>query len=117
MLFYSVWPLVAVCSFRYADPPKSQKMNFRQDYIIPQLLLETIIDENAPEHYPAPCIGIRYYSARKQLFDLAGMCEDANKYINYAFPAQDIREQGSCNVLKSIFLPEKVVYRKDLITR
>ena len=42
--FLLLWPLVACCSFRFSN---SKEMRYRQDYIIPQFLLEIIIDKNA----------------------------------------------------------------------
>ena len=109
-LFLQAWPLVACCSFRYADP---SGMCFRQDYIVSQLLLEFMIDKKANDAFNGKLNqvnGIRYHSAKHGIFNES----PGYSCVNYAFPAQEICEAGDCEYLSSIFRREQVYYLKEL---
>ena len=100
--FIKLWPLVACCSFEYEN---SKEMKFRPDYIIPQLLLEYIIDKNTDV-----CIngcgekicGIKYHSVKKDFFNKNDTLS-ITTYNNYVFPAQSNQTNGYCFILKEQF--------------
>lgn len=100
--FVRLWPLVAYCSFVYEN---SKDMKFRPDYIIPQLLLEYIIDKNADadiKRVGEKACGIKYHSVKKAFFKNK---EKTPKvlYNNYVFPVMSNQSKGYCNVLKEQF--------------
>lgn len=100
--FVLLWPIVACCSFRYNNPIG---MKYRQDYILPQFLLETIIDNNAMNvilQRKLHISGIRYHSARKDFFG-DDFSVASPTYVNYAFPAQKVFPRGYCSVLLNSF--------------
>lgn len=102
MKFVKMWPLVACCSFVYENP---DDMKFRPDYIIPQLLLEYIIDKNADVDITGTgkkVCGIRYHSVTKDFFEHEGKTS-AVTYNNYVFPAITNKANGYCSILKEQF--------------
>lgn len=113
--FIRFWPLVACCSMTYEY---TEKMKFRQDYIIPQLLLEYIIDKNADN-----CIngteeriyGIRYGSVKNDL-----LCNEINlkrvSSANYVFPVLSNQSHGYCHILRDFFHVKKVYLLSELVT-
>ena len=105
--FVELWPLVACCSFRYKD---TSEMSFRPDYIIPQLLLEIIVDKVAEEHLHGNDIevhGIRYHSVRKPLLHHVSD-KEKSVYINYVFPVNSCEPTGFCEELQSLFRVERI---------
>lgn len=97
------WPLVACCSFVYED---SKDMKFRPDYIIPQMLLEYIIDKNADvdiRRTGEKVCGIKYHSVKKSFFNNN---EKKSKvtYDNYVFPVISNQSRGYCSDLKEQFV-------------
>lgn len=96
--FLLFWPLVACCSISYKS---SKVMTFRPDYILPQLLLEYIVDKNAQEMLSTTnetLCGIRYHSVKKAIFDRSKM-----SMVNYVFPAVSSQSSGLCEILKQCF--------------
>lgn len=109
--FLQFWPIVACCSFVYNC---SGKMQFRPDYIIPQLLLEYLIDNNADNEID--CVGekvygIRYHCAKRQLFSDDNV---ERLYINYVFPALSNEKTGYCKQLTEFFSVKRVCFLKEL---
>lgn len=108
--FLLLWPLVMCCSFSYKD---DNKMYFRPDYIIPQMLLEYLIDckysemLNGKEEIVA---GIRYHSVQRPMFPL----QKEKQYVNYVFPVQESRVKGFCEKLKNEFHIQEVAFLKDM---
>ena len=108
--FLKFWPLVACCSFNYS---KTNKMNFRPDYIIPQLLLEYLMDQNSEVDILGEGIkvyGIRYHSVLGSLFDE----NKSPTYVNYVFPTIISNRTGHCDFLSNLFIIESVSSLKDL---
>lgn len=100
--FIRLWPLVACCSFVYEN---ANDMKFRPDYIIPQLLLEYIIDKNADadiKGFGEKVCGIKYHSVKKSFFKNNDETSK-NMYNNYVFPVISGQPKGYCNVLKKMF--------------
>lgn len=100
--FVRLWPLVACCSFVYEN---SKDMKFRPDYIIPQLLLEYIIDKNADadlKNTGQKVCGIKYHSVKKAFFKNNKKASKVT-YNNYVFPIISNQSKGYCNVLKEQF--------------
>lgn len=106
--FIKLWPLVACCSFTFNN---TEKMHFRPDYIIPQLLLEFIMDKNTDNIISSidkTLLGIRYHSIKTSLFD-----KDDN-YINYVFPVCSDNHEGLCPNLSNLFKINTVLSLKEL---
>ena len=94
--YAKLWPLIAACSMKRR--PDSQK-GFVVEYIIPQLLLRWVIEQqnSAPSSATPTLDGIRYFSTHidDHKVNLAGM--------NYVFPIRKRSTSGFCSVLKSKF--------------
>jgi hypothetical protein len=82
--YLQLWPLIAACSVRTT----SSKSSFYPQYIVPQMLLQWVCDEQKVD-------GIRYFSTR--------MPADALPFDNCAFPARNITHQGRCSYLSAKF--------------
>ena len=111
--FITLWPLVACCSFVYSE---TTDMNFRPDYILPQLLLEFVIDLKAEYGIRGDdkeIIGIRYHSVKKPFWNLASETTEQN-YVNYVFPALTVEESGYCKSLQQHFDVKTVVLLKQI---
>jgi len=105
--FVRLWPLVACCSFAYKD---TSDMSFRPDYIIPQLLLEHIIDKNAEKGIAGSdniLHGIRYHSVKKAPFQDCSK-SSTSSYINYVFPVFSNEVSGYCDTLEKLFCVDTV---------
>ena len=82
-------------------------MAFRPDYIIPQLLLEYIVDRNAINDITGcqdKVVGIRYYAVREMDKEIPYRRDR----INYAFPVQKSAETGLSEDITAIFYVEDV---------
>ena len=113
--FLNFWPLVACCSFSYKN---TKKMEFRPDYVIPQLLFEYIMDlwvETSINGTEEIACGLRYYSVKKDYFN-KWITENTfeKKYINYVFPAVSDEHSGLCAYLTSLFKIETVFTLKEM---
>ncbi|MGF0032226.1 hypothetical protein ACQRBN_04580 [Bariatricus sp. SGI.154] len=112
---YSLWPIIACCSFSYN---MNKEMKFRPDYIIPQLLLEYIIDTNYDKKIlgiEEDIVGIRYRTVRKTFYNLQENRFD-NKYVNYVFPVLSNEQCGHCSKLKDFFDVTEVFRLKELMS-
>lgn len=108
--FLQFWPLIMCCSFSYKE---GDKMSFRPDYIIPQMMLEYLIDckyTNMVKGNSENIIGIRYHSVRRQMFPT----NEEKKYVNYVFPVQTNNSSGFCQKLSDVFTVESVSYFNEL---
>lgn len=81
------WPLLAACSIKrmHASAP------FIHEYIVPQLLLQWIVNQDKFD-------GIRYFSVNEELYQAspAMVC-------NYVFPARSFAATGHCARLRGKF--------------
>jgi hypothetical protein len=81
------WPLIAACSIEV----ESKEGTFFPEYIVPQLLLQWVTQEQKVD-------GIRYFSTKT-------MPEDADPYAHYScvFPSKMVASSGHCSYLKKKF--------------
>lgn len=84
-----IWPLICACSFKV----KEKDRGFRSEYIIPQLLMQIVINSNDVD-------GIRYLSSHQPKKTLG---PSAPLYVNYAFPAPYETKKSYSTVLASKF--------------
>jgi hypothetical protein len=85
--YLTCWPLIAACSVRVFYPG----MPFKPEYIVPQLLLQYLLNETSLD-------GLRYFSTRI----------DQNEHspwaaMNYVFPVQEQVANGFCPRLREKF--------------
>lgn len=113
--FCELFPLVFLCSTSiiddsHNDTQKSKKdPSFRPDYIIPQLLLEYIIDRTTLREKTV--VGIQYYSVQEN-FILDWINNDfsaLNNNKNIVFPVRSFQESGNCRELEKIISVEQVL--------
>ena len=106
-------PLVFMCSTEISKTKIAnvgeEKIAFRIDYVIPQLLLEYVLDQTVWNEKQV--LGIKYYSVReKAILDLIrGNTAVANSKINYAIPARTNSESGYCKELQKTFYVKKIM--------
>lgn len=101
--FFVNLSLILICSIhiRYED---ESNVNFRKEYIFPQLLLEYMINESILQE--SKVIGIKYFSTKENFIAdfLRGDFYSLQKKCNYVFPSEDAKKSdGYCSQLKSIF--------------
>ena len=84
-----LFPLIVACSLKVREHQDNHK--FKSEYVIPQLLLESLRGE---------FYGIRYRSTR--IPDFTEQC------WNFAIPPKDIMDSGYCITLKRMFLMSEV---------
>jgi RES domain len=84
-----LFPIVAACSLKVREHQDNHK--FKSEYVIPQLLLESLRGE---------FYGIRYRSTR--IPDFTEQC------WNFAIPPKDIMDSGYCITLKRMFSMSEV---------
>ncbi len=82
-----LFPLIMSCSIIN----KENNRIFKEEYIIPQLLLEWVRNKNVIN-------GVEYFSLSLPEYNL-----DQRFYKNYVFPAKQQKVKGHCNFLSSIF--------------
>ena len=82
-----LFPLIMSCSIINRENNRV----FKEEYIIPQLLLEWVRNKNVIN-------GIEYFSLSLPEYEL-----DQRLYRNYVFPAKQQKVTGQCNFLSSIF--------------
>lgn len=111
MNFLKLFPLVFLCSTEILQNEASNLMEpkFRPDYVIPQLLLEYILDRTTWDEFPI--IGIKYYSAKEDFFRewLNGNTQNLPKKINIAIPARTDGSSGYCSILRELFHIERII--------
>lgn len=83
------WPLIAACSIRSA----SQIGSFCPEYIVPQMLLQWVIRNNAEVD------GIRYFSVRTP----SSGRPYVHAHSNLVFPARTCASSGYCEFLRKVF--------------
>lgn len=112
--FVRLWPLIACCSFAYLD---TTNMMFRPDYVLPQLLLEHVIDKNADidldESVGKRVVGIKYRSVRKPFFG-SNVEQNSVCYHNYVFPSLSGQRIGHCATLSKMFKVTRVSMLNEL---
>jgi hypothetical protein len=81
------FPLVLACSVKVRIP----NATFKPEYIIPQLLLEFVSQNDQID-------GIKYLSTKVKYDDITGV-----KAYNYVFPVKNISKKGHCDSLKKNF--------------
>lgn len=99
---YRLWPLISCCSFSYKT---KTDVSFNSNYIVPQLLLEYVIDksfDNKIRRKSKDIAGIRYHSVKKPFFNFKENKFDKN-YVNYVFPVLSDKKSGYCSNLKRCF--------------
>ncbi len=82
-----LFPLIMSCSIINRENNRV----FKEEYIIPQLLLEWVRNKNVIN-------GIEYFSLSLPEYNL-----DQRLYRNYVFPAKQQKVTGQCNFLSNIF--------------
>ena len=82
-----LFPLIMSCSVIN----KENNRVFKEEYIIPQLLLEWVRNKNVIN-------GVEYFSLSLPEYNL-----DQRLYKNYVFPAKQQKVKGQCDFLSSIF--------------
>ncbi len=96
-------PLVLVCS-TYIDYEKEDEAKFKKEYILPQLLLEYIINESILKENKV--IGIKYFSVKENFLEYfeKGDFYNMQKICNYVFPTMDAKNsEGYCTQLNKLF--------------
>lgn len=81
------WPLLAACSIKVRHPGA----HFKPEYIIPQLLLQWLINETRLD-------GVRYFTTKVSRYFPGPM-----PVSNFAFPVRTSKPSGYCDHLKSRF--------------
>jgi hypothetical protein len=82
------FPLYLACSVGVKSPHNP----FKVEYVIPQLLLQYARQNNAID-------GIKYFSINVDYENP----ENAGVFCNYVFPVQNVKTEGYCPVLNSMF--------------
>lgn len=111
--FLRLWPLVACCSFTYRS---TDGMAFRPDYVLPQLLLEHVIDKTCPANMTngqRRVWGIKYRSVKEPYFEKS-VKYDGEPFHNYVFPAISGRRKGHCPDLENLFTVTQVSFLNEL---
>ena len=101
--FLANLPLILVCS-TYTIYDNEAEVKFKKEYILPQLLLEYIINESILKD--CDVIGIKYFSVKEDFIQyfLKGDFYSMQKICNYVFPAQGTKNNtGHCSQLKDMF--------------
>lgn len=101
--FLANLPLILVCS-TYSEYVDKSEVKFKKEYILPQLLLEYIINESVFKDYNV--IGIKYFSVKEDFIQyfLNGDFYNMQKICNFVFPAQETKNnEGYCSQLKDMF--------------
>lgn len=95
--------LVYACSIQVQHPDAP----FKPEYIIPQLVMQSIVKYNNDEKHSKRIIGIKYSSTHVKDHQLWKSYPENRKnkklFYNYAFPVLDREEFGASKQLKSIF--------------
>lgn len=115
--FLELLPLIFLCSTRISEDSREKvatvepqeienresKICFRPDYIIPQLLLEYILDKTVWREEPV--IGIQYYSVKEDFYSqwLHGDIHGLEKKKNIVIPVRTSANMGHCKELEAIF--------------
>ena len=110
MHFEALFPLVFLCSTEIETKEKENYKSpiFRPDYVIPQLLLEYILDKTTFDK--SPILGIKYYSVKEDFFSswLNGDERRLAEIINVAIPARSDGSKGYCSILSELFYVDHI---------
>ena len=98
--FWDLLPLIALCSVKCAYP-KGANIRFRKEYVIPQMLLEYLMDTQP--FGGKEIIGIKYRSVG-HLYDVLEKDNQYQRWNNYVFPAISNRPSGFSKQLQESFL-------------
>ena len=99
--FLITYPLNIACSI----PAKNTKATFKPEYIIPQLLLQYIIENHDDVD------GIKYYSTKINYNGIEKV-----GYNNFVFPTRTNSQKGFCNLLREKFkLTEPTLWEYEQI--
>lgn len=93
-LYFMTWPLIACCSVKVKDYTDV----FRPEYIIPQLLLQWVRDNDEID-------GIMYKSNHIEPY----LYKESGELYNIVLPVKEISQDKHCNKLKQIFEMTEVV--------
>lgn len=95
--FLDLLPLIALCSIR-CEYPKDDFINFKKEYVIPQMFLEYLMDTQPFGENDV--IGIKYRSVyhMNDVFKQGG-----EVWNNYVFPAISNQPSGLSNELQRLF--------------
>lgn len=111
MNFLKLFPLVFLCSTEILQSKTSNlaEPKFRPDYVIPQLLLEYILDRTTWDEFPI--IGIKYYSVKEDFFSewLNGNAQNLPEKVNIAIPARTDGSCGYCSTLQELFHIDRII--------
>ena len=107
--FLRLFPLVFLCSTDIQQTSTPNKPKFRPDYVIPQLLLEYILDKTTWNE--TPIVGIKYFSVKNDFLGkwLNGETDALSAGVNIAIPARTDGEHGFCSTLKKIFYVDHII--------
>jgi hypothetical protein len=86
--YLMTWPIIISCSIKV----KNQDDNFKPEYILPQLLLQWIRNEESIS-------GIKYWSTNTAV----NPTKSSDKLYNYVLPVKTTKEKGICDELKEMF--------------
>lgn len=89
-----VWPIIFACSIKV----KNTKDVFKPEYIIPQLLLQWVRENDYID-----CI--RYFSTNIEKFG----SKSKGDFSNFVFPVKKMTKKGHCSALKEIFEHTEVI--------
>lgn len=97
--YLMIWPLIAACSIKVANPGDS----FKPEYILPQLLLQWVRNNGEID-------GIIYASTNIQLSPK----QELRNLYNVVLPVKDNKDKGLCSVLCKKFSMTQAVSRQLL---
>lgn len=109
--FFELLPLIYLCSTRINEDVRNDNIQliaakdenyFRPDYIVPQLLLEYMLDKTAWKE--KTIIGIQYYSVQEDFYTkwLEGDFGFLDKMKNVVIPVRTNGDEGFCKELASM---------------
>ena len=92
-------PIIVACDM----PVKYPEANYKYEYTIPQLILESLVKYRNNE-MNGQVLGIRYISVKRKTANLAYPYKSFKRlYYNYVFPPVEIKYEGQCPVIKENF--------------
>lgn len=106
--YLQLFPIIIACSI----PVRNMEDVFKPEYIIPQLVLEWVIEKNSVSKEPV--VGVYYTSANRNEDFYYGL---DHEWDNLAIPVQDaLSDEDFCSKLKELFYCTKpTCYEYELI--
>ena len=83
------WPLVALCMIKRSGNSADKNAKFIPEYIFPQFILKYLAESELSQ-----IKAVRYFSTK---------FTDFETHINIAIPVQETKDNGHCEILKSLF--------------